>query len=166
MDHPLVVLMGVAGSGKSTVGPRLAHALGVEFIDGDDVHSDAAKIQMTAGDPLTDAQRVPWLDRLHEILAAHAGTGVVIAASALKRAHRRRIGGDLAGVTFVALVAPTQDLEARLEARPDHFAGPELLESQLDALELGDDIRVVDSTQPVEAVAAAALRIVQTGGNV
>ncbi len=155
--------MGVAGSGKSTVGPRLAAALGVRFVDGDDVHTDAAKAQMAAGDGLTDAQRAPWLDRLHEILATHSGVGVVVAASALKRSYRTRLRGELP-VVFVALVAPPAQLEARLEARPDHFAGPELLASQLGTLELGDDINVVDSTQPVDAVAAAALRVVKTGG--
>jgi carbohydrate kinase (thermoresistant glucokinase family) len=163
-SHPLVVLMGVAGSGKSTVGPRLADALGVEFVDGDDVHSDAAKAQMAAGEPLTDDQREPWLDRLHQILAAHVGDGAVLACSALKSSYRQHLVGELEHVVFIALVAPPEQLAARLEARPDHFAGPELLVSQLDALELDDGIAVVDSTQSVGAVTAAARRVVETGG--
>ncbi len=160
-DHPLVVLMGVAGCGKSTVGPRLADALGVPFVDGDDVHTAAAKAQMAAGEPLDDTARGPWLDRLHEILVDHAGGGVVLACSALKDSYRRRLVGDLAGVRFVALVAPPAVLEARLRERPGHFAGPELLPSQLEHLELGPDVVVVDSTQPLDAVTRAAVATVR-----
>jgi gluconokinase len=157
---PLVVLMGVAGSGKSTVGPGLAAVLGVDFIDGDDVHSDAARAKMATGRALTDPERAPWLDRIHEILAAHKGQGVVVACSALRHSYRQRLLGGLAGVVFVALVAPPAELEHRLESRPTHFAGPELLASQLDSFELSPDIAVVDSTQPVEAVTNAAVQAV------
>jgi gluconokinase len=157
--------MGVAGSGKSTVGPRLAEALGVDFVDGDDEHTDAARAQMAADVPLSDEQRGPWLDRLHEVLLNHADDGIVLACSALKRSYRHHLVGGLENVLFVALVAPPEQLEARLKARPGHFAGPQLLASQLHALELDDDIAVVDSTQPVDAVTAAARRVVETGGH-
>ncbi len=158
-DHPLVVLMGVAGCGKSTVGPRLAAALGVPFVDGDDMHTGAAKARMAAGRPLDDDARGPWLDRLHAILADHAAVGVVLACSALKDAYRRRLTGDLDGVRFVALVAPPEVLATRLAARPAHFAGPDLLPSQLDSLELGSDVAVIDSTRSVGEVTEAALRV-------
>src|SRR5262245_51558193 len=120
--------MGVAGSGKSTVGPRVAAGLGVPFVDADDLHTDAAKARMAAGIPLDDATRAPWLDRVHAVLAdaAAAGRGVVLACSALKAAYRTRLGGGVPGVVFVALVAPAPVLEARLEDRPEHFAGPAL----------------------------------------
>ena len=160
-DHPLVVLMGVAGCGKSTVGPRLADALGVPFVDGDDVHTAAAKAQMAAGRPLDDATRGPWLDRLHQILVEHAEVGIVLACSALKDSYRRRLVGDLAGVRFIALVAPPAVLERRLRERPEHFAGPELLPSQLEHLELGPDVVVIDATRAIDTVtdeAAAAVR--------
>jgi gluconokinase len=160
-DHPLVVVMGVAGCGKSTVGPLLADELHVPFVDGDDVHTVAAKTQMAAGIPLDDAARGPWLDRLHEILVEHVDSGVVLACSALKDSYRQRLSGTLATVRFIALVAPPQVLAARLRSRPDHFAGPELLPSQLDNLELGPDVTVIDSAAPLGAVTTAALAAVR-----
>jgi gluconokinase len=156
-EHPLVVLMGVSGSGKSTVGPRLARALGVPFADADDVHTDAAKAQMATGDPLDDADRGPWLDRLHAILASHTEHGLVLACSALKDEYRQRLSEGLAGVRFVALIAPPDVLEARLETRPGHFAGAALLPSQLHDLELDDDVFRIDSNQSVDAVTEAAV---------
>jgi gluconokinase len=157
--------MGVAGSGKSTVGPRLADALGVEFVDADDLHTEAARAQIASGRPLSDEDRAPWLDRLHELLAGRGGRGLVLACSALRRSYRRRLTDGLTNVVFVALVAPPAQLEARLESRPDHFAGPEILPSQLAALELGDDVVVVDCAQPVDVVTAAAVRAVAKAGN-
>ncbi len=124
LARPLVVIMGVAGSGKSTVGARLAVRLGVPFLEGDDAHSPEAKAQMAEGIPLTEAQRGPWLDRLHAELAAHTSTGVVLACSALTAASRRHLTGELATVTFVALVAPEDALAARLAARSGPLRGP------------------------------------------
>jgi gluconokinase len=151
----LVVVMGPAGSGKSTVGPLLAAVLGVPFTDGDDAHSDAAREQMARGVPLDDAARVPWLDRLHAALASHTATGLVLACSALTPAYRARLGGDLVDVRFVALDVPRAVLEHRLATRAGHFAGPALVESQLAALELDDDALVIDANQPVADVVAA-----------
>jgi carbohydrate kinase (thermoresistant glucokinase family) len=154
-EPPLVVLMGVAGSGKSTVGPRLARELGLPFVDADDMHSDAAKAEMAAGRPLDDAARRPWLDRLHAVLVEHRAGGLVLACSALKDSYREQLAAGVPGVAFVALVAPPQVLEARLAQRPDHFAGPTLLPSQLLDLELGGDTIPIDCTQPIEAVTTA-----------
>jgi carbohydrate kinase (thermoresistant glucokinase family) len=159
--HPLVVLMGVSGSGKSTVGPRLAGTLGVPFVDGDDLHTAAAKAQMAAGRPLDDADRAPWLDQLHDVLVAHTEQGIVLACSALKSSYREHLAGRLRDLIFLALVAPPTVLEHRLESRPGHFVGPALLPSQLETLELGDDIIQIDSTQPVAAVTAAAASAVR-----
>lgn len=153
--------MGVAGSGKSTIGTRLAETLGLQFVDGDDLHTDVARAQMAAGVPLDDAGRGPWLDRLHEILAAHVDGGVVLACSALKDAYRRRLTGELRDVVFLALVAPRTVLEQRLESRRGHFAGPALLPSQLDTLELGDDVIQIDATRSIAAVTAAAATAVR-----
>jgi gluconokinase len=153
---PLVVVMGASGSGKSTVGPRLAARLGVPFADADDEHSAAAKAQMAAGHPLDDAAREPWLDRLHALLVAHSDTGLVLACSALKPAYRDRLAAGLPRLVFVALIAPEDVLEARLEHRRHHYAGPALLPSQLADLDLRGPIALVDATGPVDEVADAA----------
>ncbi len=157
---PVVVVMGVEGVGKSTVGKRLADTLGVEFVDGDDVHSPEAKAQLAVGIPLDDAARAPWLDRLDAILRDHESVGVVLACSALKRAYRERLSRGVPHVVFVALVAPRDVLAARIASRKGHFAGLALLDSQLETLELGDDVSTVDATQPVEDIVAAAMRAV------
>lgn len=154
---PTVVVMGVAGSGKTTVGRLLAARLGVSFVDGDDAHTEAAKRQMAEGVPLTDEQRVPWLDRLHRVLRDHAASGVVLACSALTTAARRRLAGGLP-VRFLALVAPSDVLAARLRDRSGHFAGADLLASQLATLELDDTVTTVDGSLPVDEVVEAAER--------
>jgi gluconokinase len=158
---PLVVLMGVAGSGKSTVGPLLATRLGVPFADADDEHTASAVARMAAGLPLDDAMRSPWLDRLHALLAAHAGEGLVLAASALKPSYRARLAGGTLAPVFVALVAPPEVLRERLEHRTGHYAGPDLLPSQLAALDLSGDVVPVDASRPVDDVVRDALRAVQ-----
>ena len=158
--RPLVVLMGVEGAGKTTVGRRLANELGVEFIDGDDEHSAAAKDRMAAGIPLDDAIRAPWLDRLDAILRQHESSGLVLACSALTPAYRQRLSRGVADVAFVALVAPRDVLVERIAHRRGHFAGTDLLDSQLATLELGDDVKTVDTTGSLEDVVAAARRAV------
>jgi gluconokinase len=160
-QHPLVVLMGVSGSGKSTIGPPLAARLGVTFADADDVHTPQAKARMAAGLPLDDVLRAPWLDRLHALLDAHAGAGLVLACSALKRDYRAHLAGDSLTLTFVALVASPEVLRARLAHRTGHYAGPELLPSQLADLELGDDVVLVDADAPVDLVVDAAVAAVE-----
>jgi gluconokinase len=155
--HRLVVIMGVEGVGKTTVGRKLAEELGVEFVDGDDEHSPEAKERMAAGIPLDDEWRAPWLDRLDAILREHASTGLVLACSALTHAYRERLGRGVPDVAFVALVAPRDVLEARIASRRGHFAGPALLDSQLETLELGDDVITVDATASVDEVVEAAV---------
>jgi gluconokinase len=151
--------MGVAGSGKSTVGAHVAARLGVPFLDGDDAHTADAKAQMAAGVPLTEEQRVPWLGRLHSELAAHRGTGVVLACSALSASSRQRLGSELPSVRFVALVASEDVLAARLAARRGHFVGPDLLASQLATLELDPHVVTVDADQELDEVVDAVLDV-------
>lgn len=153
--------MGVSGSGKSTVGPRLAARLGVGFADADDEHTAAAKARMAVGLPLDDAMRRPWLDRLHALLVEHADDGIVLACSALKPSYRTILTGHLSGLVFLALVAPEPVLEARLAARTGHFAGPALLPSQLATLQLDDQVLVIDASPPVDQVVDAALAAVR-----
>ncbi len=148
---PLVVLMGVAGSGKTTVGRALAARLGLDFVDADDLHPAANKARMRAGTPLTDAERWPWLDAVHSVLraAAAAGTGAVVACSALRAAYRDRLAHELPELRFVHLTADRDVLAARLAARRGHFFGPALLDSQLETLEPLPAGPTFDSSRPL-----------------
>lgn len=133
-----VVLMGVSGSGKSTVGRMLAGRLSCRFVDADDLHCAAARVTMAAGTPLTDEDRWPWLHRVGEVIAAErrAGGSVVVACSALRRAYRdllREVAGEVA---FVHLHGARERLQERLAQREGHFMPTALLGSQLATLEL------------------------------
>jgi gluconokinase len=136
-----VVVMGVSGSGKTTVGRALAEALGGRFIDGDDFHSDAARAKMAAGHALTDDDRWPWLNRVGAALAEGRATGrsTVVACSALKRAYRDRIRAAVgAPLRFVYLAAEPQAMSRRVGARRGHFMPASLVDSQFAALEAPD----------------------------
>ena len=155
--------MGVAGSGKSTVGPRVATELGVPFFDADDFHDAAAKAQMAAGIPLDDETRRPWLGRLHTLLVEHEETGAVLACSALKRSYRVILRERPAGHQLRRARRATRGSgRARLAARHGHYAGPNLLASQLATFELGDDVVTVDATKPVDDVVAAVVGVLGT----
>jgi gluconokinase len=132
MAHSSILVMGVSGSGKSTVGALLAATLGLPFIDGDALHSEANKQKMAAGIPLDDADRAPWLDA---IAAALAGAPMVIACSALKRYYRDRLRVQAPDVKFVYLKGTSTLLAHRLKTRSHKFMPPELLDSQLAILE-------------------------------
>jgi carbohydrate kinase (thermoresistant glucokinase family) len=139
---PLLVVMGVSGAGKSTVGAALAAELGVPFRDADDLHPAANVALMAAGQPLSDTDRWPWLDLVGAALASAEvrGTGLVMACSALRRVYRERILAAAPTARFVLLEVPPEVLEARMLARPGHFMPPSLLASQLATLEaLGAD---------------------------
>lgn len=146
--------MGVAGSGKTMIGTRLADALGLPFVEGDDFHAPANVEKMRRGIPLTEEERGPWLDRLHAELEARTPTGAVLAGSALTDASRRRLTTGVAGVRFVLLRADEAVLRSRLEARTGHYAGADLLASQLATLQEPDDAVVVDVDAPPDAVVA------------
>jgi gluconokinase len=135
---PVLVLMGVSGCGKSTVGGVLAGRLGWDFGEGDDLHPQANVDKMAAGHPLTDADRAPWLARVHGWLVEHvdAGSPGIITCSALKRAYRDLLTGGIARhVVFVHLRGDREQLLARLRARQGHFMPAALLDSQLADLE-------------------------------
>jgi gluconokinase len=135
-----VVVMGVSGSGKSTVAAGLAAALGLAFVDGDSLHSPESVARMRAGVPLDDDDRWPWLDRIGACLgdAARSPAGVAIACSALKRAYRERIRAAAPGVRFVFLDGAAPLIEARMAHRIGHYMPATLLASQLRTLEPPD----------------------------
>jgi len=153
----VVILIGAAGAGKTTVGRALADALGWRFVDGDDVHSPAAIAKMRAGGALTDAERAPWLAALHQVIASAIGRRepLVVACSALRARYRERLHGDLRMVRFAYLKADEATLRRRLTERAGHFAGPSLITGQLAALEEPEDGLTIDATQPPERIVAA-----------
>jgi len=133
----VVVLMGVAGCGKSTIGALLAARHGGSFHDADDFHPAANIAKMAAGTPLDDLDRAPWLERLRvEVIdAAPAGRLSVLACSALKKIYRERLGVGGSGVALVYLKGNPATLTYRLATRPGHYMQADMLESQLAILE-------------------------------
>lgn len=159
MTPPRVVLVGVAGSGKTTVGRALAAALSVPFVDADDFHPPANRERMAKGLPLDDGMRAPWLAAVHAHLAAavDAGRGFVLACSALRQRYRNTLAADLPPLRWVHLAADAATLAARLAGRADHFFPASLLPSQLATFEPLVEGEVVDASLPVPAIVARLL---------
>jgi gluconokinase len=154
----IVVLMGVSGSGKSTIGAALAAALGWPLIDADDLHPPRNVAKMAAGIPLTDDDRWPWLDRIVDTLrrTTAEGANVILACSALKQRYRDRLAqaGD---VRFVHLRGDPQTIAARLATRHHRYMPAALLQSQFATLEAPSDAIDVDITASVDAQVAAII---------
>lgn len=148
---PAIILMGVSGSGKTTVGRALAAALGCAFFEGDDYMPPANVEKMAAGIPLTDADRVPWLAALHTLLAEQAGTQVVLACSALKESYRRQLSAGLQ-VRYVMLKGDFDLIAGRMQKRLGHYMPESLLQSQFDTLEEPEGAIIVNVDQPVNAI--------------
>ena len=154
-----LVIMGVSGCGKSSVGARLAARLGLNYRDGDDLHPPENVAKMRAGMPLTDGDRWPWLDRVGQVLLAEAP--VIVGCSALKRAYRDRIRTAAGGpVTFVNLAGSQEVIAARMALRQGHYMPLSLLDSQFAALEppAAEEAITVSIDQPLEALVADILR--------
>jgi gluconokinase len=156
----IVIVMGVSGCGKSTVGFGVAANLGWPFLDGDDLHPPANVAKMAAGHPLTDADRAPWLEAIGEHMAAwhDAGRSGVMACSALRRSYRDALRAH-SPATFVLLDVSVELLRARVAHRREHFMPPSLLDSQLATLQRpGPDedaitIAITSEVPPGELVA-------------
>ncbi len=150
----VIIIMGVEGSGKTTIGRTLAGALGCEFHDADDFHSPQAKSQMAAGVALTDDDRRPWLDGLRGLILEHLHDGVrmVLACSALKVSYREMLTVDPARVVFVYLRGDMELIRKRLQHRSGHYAGVSLLASQFEALEETRDAVVVNIADTPEHI--------------
>lgn len=155
-----VVVMGVSGSGKSTVGEGIAAELDAPYVEGDDLHPDANREKMAAGTPLDDEDRWPWLDA---VAAAIAGRQCVVACSALKRSYRDRIRKIAPDAFFVHLDGDPELLRERQADRKGHFMPASLMDSQLDTLEpLGDDeagVRLDVAASPEELVDEAVAAV-------
>ncbi|EGR97928.1 gluconokinase [Cutibacterium namnetense] len=132
---PPIVIMGVAGAGKTDVGSMLADRLGVDFMDGDDLHPQANIDKMTSGHPLNDKDRRPWLTNIAAWLAEHADNGAVVACSALKRIYRDQLRQVCPDLVFIHLAGDRKVVAARVEARAGHFMPASLIDSQYATLE-------------------------------
>ena len=167
-DVRRIVVMGVSGAGKSTVGEALAHRLGTPFVDADDLHPPANIEKMRSGTPLVDADRMPWLDLVGAALAEAPAPGVVVACSALRRAYRDRLRAVAPDAVFVALEGDPELLAERMGARAGHFMPATLLASQLALYEepTADEraVRVDVAGELDEIVEAAVAGIDGIGG--
>ncbi|MET9319232.1 gluconokinase [Streptomyces sp. NPDC003038] len=168
----VIVVMGVAGTGKTTVGRLLAEALGVPYAEGDAFHPAANVAKMSAGTPLDDADRWPWLDAVGEWIRNRAGLcGGVIAASSLKHAYRDRLRAAAPRAVFVHLTGERPLIQERMAARKGHFMPATLLDSQFATLEplqedeLGVVVDVSGTPEEITERALAALRRLRTPEN-
>lgn len=154
----VLIVLGVSGAGKTTIGRALAQHLHFEFFEGDDFHSRANKEKMHAGLPLTDADRQPWLralrDLITQVLRRHGNA--VVTCSALKQAYRDVLRQP--GVRFVYLEIGPKVVRERLARRTDHFFNPDLAQSQFAALEAPLDALAVDANQPPAMIVRAIAR--------
>lgn len=156
----LVVVMGVSGAGKSTVGTRLAALLSLSFHDADDFHPPANIGKMSRGEALTDADRAPWLDAIGTHLAAHAGQGCVVTCSALKRAYRDRLRAAAPATRFIFLTGDPGLIASRQESRKNHFMPASLVASQFATLEAPapeEGAILLDVVAPPETLATMAI---------
>jgi gluconokinase len=158
MNVIVVIVMGVSGSGKTTIGQALAERLHCPFYDGDDFHPPENVAKMAGGIPLTDTDRVPWLSRLQALIHQHlaGGRGAVLACSALKRRYRDHLrqgnDGFRDGLQFVYLHGDFDTIWTRMKTRQDHYMKPEMLHSQFATLEPPgpEEAIQIDITESVE----------------
>lgn len=158
----VIVVMGVSGSGKTTVGVKLAQELGWPFYDADDFHSAANREKMAQGIPLNDADRAEWLKSLKALIQKHVeeGTSCVLACSALKQRYRDTLAVN-EKVRFAYLRGSFEQIETRMKLRKDHYMPVELLKSQFEALEEPRDAVIVDISHSPDEI----IQIIRKGIN-
>ena len=154
MSHKVIYIMGVSGSGKTTIGQQLSAKTGYEFYDADNFHSFENIAKMNTGLPLSDEDRWPWLERIHQFVAEQITTrNIVIACSALKRKYRELLGKTIErNCIWVFLEGDFDTIQERLKNRTGHFMLPGLLQSQFDALEIPTEAILVDITETPETI--------------
>lgn len=160
MKSKLYLLMGVSGSGKTTVGKALATKLGWDFYDADDFHTSENKAKMEFGIPLNDDDRAPWLASLHTLISSclKDNRNGVLACSALKERYRQVLLSGNRDVLIVYLKGDYDLLWSRMNIRPGHYMKPEMLRSQFDTLEEPINAIVVDISQSVDEIVAQILK--------
>jgi gluconokinase len=163
MKTRFVIVMGVAGSGKTTVGELLAQHLGWSFHDADAFHPPENIAKMTNGIPLTDSDRVPWLAALHDLISTSLKEcrPAVLACSALKESYRQTLLEGNDGVQIVYLKGSYDLLWSRLSLRKDHYMKPQMLQSQFEALEEPSNALTVDVSLPVNEIVQVILKQLQ-----
>jgi carbohydrate kinase (thermoresistant glucokinase family) len=164
----IAVMMGVCGTGKTSVGQIVASRMGWIFIEGDDLHPAANREKMASGTPLTDDDRWPWLDRITDRMRAldQAGQSAVIACSALRQVYRDRLRRSGAQIIFLHLTGDANVIRQRMEGRTGHYMPPGLLDSQLATLEPalpGETLHQIDISGTVEGITEAAIRSLSGG---
>jgi gluconokinase len=159
----IIILMGVSGSGKTTIGSLLAQDLGWPFYDGDDFHSQANIDKMRQGVPLIDADRDSWLTALrhHIDILLDNRQSAVLACSALKQAYRDRLGGDRPAVRFIYLKGDYALIRQRLQKRQGHFMPADLLKSQFATLEVPEDVLAIDISRTPEVIVNSIKRALE-----
>lgn len=156
-----MILMGVSGCGKTTVGEGVASRWGGRFFDADDFHPKANVAKMGRGEPLADEDRWPWLDLVRENVLSREGERTVLACSGLKASHRARImdGVEEARVLWVYLKGDIETIRSRIDARQGHYMKSDLLVSQFEALEEPEGFVEVAIDQPVESMVDEVLAV-------
>ncbi|MGB5236568.1 MAG: gluconokinase [Flavobacteriaceae bacterium] len=133
----IIMVMGVSGSGKTTIGKLLGQKLGLEFYDADDYHPEANIRKMASGKPLTDKDRLGWLERLNKLILEREKQGMVLGCSALKESYRHVLANAVEiDIKWVYLDGSFEEILERMKGRKDHFMPPELLRSQFETLEV------------------------------
>ena len=153
----VLIIMGVAGAGKTTIGGLLARKLGWSFYDADDFHPKENIEKMNKGIPLTDDDRLPWLGAIRNLIEGLSAPAV-IACSALKQAYRDMLGEGGSDIRFVYLAGSMELIKDRLGQRKGHFAGAQILESQLSAIEEPEYVLTEDIARDPESIAEDIIR--------